>query len=347
MSTIARERPGVYSDYDASGVIWGSNIGKIVGIVASTGGEINTVYTITRLSDAKTIFGETGLMIDLCNIAFQNGASQIAAVSAGSSDPNYAAAFAALAGSDNICAIVCDSTDVSVQTLLKESVVSSSENCKERIGIISLSSSGSVTDWANNFNCERLVLTAQIPIDENGNSLSPCLLSAALAGAIANTSDPSTSFNGIVLSGITGLSAHLSEDYIDSYIQEGITVFENIGGEIEIIRAVTSRTTTDSVTDKTFKELNTILIIDTVLSGIRSTLKNNISGSKNNSATRTSIATQTIIELENYMKAGFITSYDSPLVYQDSTDSSICIVEIKFNILHAISQIKITAHVKV
>ena len=49
---IAKERPGVYWDYDASGVLWGSDSLKQVGIAAlCEKGEQNRVYSIRRISD--------------------------------------------------------------------------------------------------------------------------------------------------------------------------------------------------------------------------------------------------------------------------------------------------------
>lgn len=347
MSIVARERPGVYSDYEASGVIFANKAGKTVGIVALAGGVVGQIYTITKVSDAKTIFGEDGLMVKLCQTALENGAYKIAAVSAGSSADNYQTAFDALKAKDDICAIICDSQSVAVQALLKESVVFASENLKERIGIVSASKTETLSTWAENFNNERIVLIAQQATGENGEELSGCLLAAALAGVVSKKDDPSTSFNGVNLEGVYGVNTSLSEDDIDEYINLGITPFEVVSNKVEIIRAVTSKTTLNGVDDKTFKELNTILIIDTVIKDIRKTLNNSLSGLKNNSVTRSSIQSQATLKLQEFLDENIIEAYDQVVVSQWEDDISICIVSLSFTVSRGLNQIHITASIKV
>ncbi len=48
MSITRHERPGVYSSYDASSVLYGGGGGKTVGITAkSTGGTVGKLYRLT------------------------------------------------------------------------------------------------------------------------------------------------------------------------------------------------------------------------------------------------------------------------------------------------------------
>ena len=53
----ANERPGVYSDYDTSGILWGQTSGKSVGIAAVGQGNANTVHIVYRASDAVLYLG--------------------------------------------------------------------------------------------------------------------------------------------------------------------------------------------------------------------------------------------------------------------------------------------------
>ena len=53
----ASERPGVYSDYDTSGILWGQASGKSVGIAAVGQGNANTVHIVYRASDAFFYLG--------------------------------------------------------------------------------------------------------------------------------------------------------------------------------------------------------------------------------------------------------------------------------------------------
>lgn len=345
MSYVGKERPGVYSDYKSSSILWGNPTGKTVGLVAESSKAAGSVNIITRSSDADSIFGTTGLMSKLCKIILQNGAIKVAAVSAGTN--NYDKAFDTIKSLDDICVVVCDSENVSVHDKLKSSIVSASEDSKERIGIVSYPSSSYTSGLGSHFNCERIIVIAQSPVDSDGEKLSSCYLSAAFAGLISQNSDPSLSFNGKSLNSIFGLTSNLIEDKVDEYIESGITPFESISNQVEIIRAVSSRTTTNNITDLTFKDINTILIIDYVISGIRKTLSKLLEGAKNNSSTRSAIATQVTVELEKYKSEEIIDKYEQPSISKGSSDQSVCIVNISFEVSRGINQIYITADVRV
>lgn len=348
MAIIARERPGVYSDYETSGILYTKNKGKSIAIIAKTGGQANKVYTITRLTDVETIFGTSGLMLSLCKTAFENGAYSITAVSVGSSDENYETAFSLIEEISNVSVVICDSSDTTIQQLLLQSVNNASQNKRERIGIIfSGTEQTDISEWASNFNNERIVLIAQNPIDSEGNALSGGILAAAMASVISQCTDFSQSFNGMSLEGISGLNETLSENEIDSYITSGITPFEIIAGKVEIIRAVTSKTSTNGVTDKTFKELNTILTIDEVIKAVRDMLSKNISHTRNNVTTRSAISSQVTVKLQEFLDSNVIDSYVVPNVYQSEDDATVCIVELDFTVAKGINQIHIIANINV
>lgn len=351
MATTARQRPGVYSDYDTSGIIWSNGKGKAVGIVALSDAPINVSYTITRTTDAQTIFGNNGDMYQLCKLALQNGALKVIAVSAGTSlNYNYEEAFKVLETQSDIYTVVCDSTSSVVHALLKESVLRSTQVQKERIGIISFGSYDdikSVLSWAATFNSERMILTAQSPIDQNSTVVSGCFVTAAIAGLISQNVDPTSSFNSTMLRGISRISKILDEDSIDTYILNGLTPLEISLDEASIIRLVTSKTKNGDIVDSTFKDINTILIIDEVIPGLRNVLKNNLLGSKNNKITRSSIATQTVIKLQSYVEKEIIVSYEQPVVTVSEIDATVCIVKVSFTVSHGLNQIIISADIKV
>ena len=125
---IAKERPGVYWDYDASGVLWGSDSLKQVGIAAlCEKGEQNRVYSIRRISDGKAVFGEDSIMAGMIEKALINGASGVKAVKAGTEESfDYEAALAALEQEDDLGAVCCDSTQGAVLQLLKASAAAAS-----------------------------------------------------------------------------------------------------------------------------------------------------------------------------------------------------------------------------
>lgn len=345
MPHVGRERPGVYSSYETSSILWGNPTGKTVGLVAKSSLDAGELYNITRASDAYNIFGSNGLMGKLCETILQNGAVKVAAVSAGTN--GYDTAFSKIETLDDICAVVCDSEDVTVHDKLKTSVVSASENLKERVGIVSYPETSYSSTLGSHFNCERIMVIAQNPVDSNGDKMSSCFLAAAFAGVLSQSTDPSISFNGRTLNYVAELSNKLAEDEVDEYIEAGIAPFETVLNQIEVIRAVSSRTTTDSVSDYTFKDFNTILIIDYVISGIRKALFSLLNGAKNNAVTRGAISTQVSIELEEYKSQNIINGYDHPKVTKDLDDQSVCVVEIKFEVSRGMNQIYITADVRV
>lgn len=342
MSILARERPGVYSNYDASGVVWNPRGGKAVGIAASGDGESLRVYPVNREQDAKIIFGPQSTLTRMCTAALQNGAAQVLAVPVSGQAPDYAAAFAALE-TEEVCLVACGSLSPADHTFLKESVERASSQNRERVGI-ACSPEGDPEAWAQAINSERMVLLAQAPADPD---VPACVLAAALAGCIAGLSDPSASLNGTVLHGIPLLARRLSEEEVDHLIRLGVTPLENAAGQVEAIRVVTSKTVTDGTPDASLRELSTVLTADHVLQVVRDCLQQLLPGARNSARTRTALATQAAVVLEENRRAGFIESYQRPFAYAAEDDPAACVVEISFHILRGLNQIVVAAHMQV
>ncbi len=344
---IASQRPGVYSEYVSSGIYKGNSTACVGIVAANSVASTKQTYEVSRTSEAKMYFGEAGLMYRLCCLALSNGANKIICASAANgSTEEYQKAFALLENTEHISCVICDSTSEEINSLLKESVVNSSEKSRERIAIAACEESYAES-FASISNCERLMLISQKVSDAIDEISSSCFLAAALAGKIVSFDDPSQSLNGTALSGISNLDRALSEDEIDSYLQAGVTVFETIAGSIEVVRAVSTRTHTDGVSDRTFHDINVVLIIDDVIKDIRQALKAMVSHSKNNEATRTAIATQACVVLEEKKNNEIIYSYQTPVVTVDKDDPTACLVELEFTAAQSVSQILITAYISV
>lgn len=343
---LATLRPGIYSDYENSNLMWSSDNGKTVGIVAVAGAEAGNVYTVSKIADAAAIFGDTEKMTTLCTLAIQNGAKRVLAVPVAEEAPDYGAAFAALEAED-VNILICDSEDITVHQLLKTSVLSASAAMHERIGIVACAAEEDRETWAGSFNCERIVLIAQNPVDEREEVQSGCFIAAAAAGLFCKDEDPTVIFNGSQLKGIAALSQTLSEEAVDQFISWGITPLEVVIDTAEIIRAVTSRVLTDGQKDTKFRDVNIILIQDAVISELRNSLKGNLLGAKNNSLTQNSIVTQAIIVLEKYRNSGAIESYQKPEVSFLASDPSVCVVSVAFVVSRGFNQVHICATLKV
>lgn len=337
MLGISSKRPGVYPNYDNSGIIYGND--SAVGIVAKSYAQTGKVYEISSIEDILSEFGNQGIMYDMCRLALINGTSKIFAVSVGEDDnPDYETAFSLLSNNSYVKVVVCDSNDLSVHTLLKNSVLSSSNNEFERIGIVSCSNSDTPSEWAGNFDSERIVLIAQNSIDDEGNVQNSSLLSAALAGVICSEINPAAPISGKPIRGIYALSTNISEDDINSFINVGITPIEVYDYSASIICAVTSKKY-DSGDDKVFSSLNSIIIFDDVISSVRKLLRKQFIGTLNNSKNCVSISTQVTIELEKKLLMGIIGAYEPPVVTISSSDNSTCLVDLSFSMSRGLNQI--------
>ncbi|MEG2119544.1 MAG: phage tail sheath subtilisin-like domain-containing protein, partial [Pseudoflavonifractor sp.] len=265
------ERPGVYSSYDASTVVSGRGGGRTVGIAAiSTGGTAGTLHHITRTEDAVAQFGSKDHLTALIRALFLNGAGAVTAVPVGA-ESGYAAAFAALATEENLAVITCDSTTLTVQQALRESIKTAAEARHERIAVVSGAAGETVSQLvtrAEALNSERMVLVTPESADEKTGAAA-----AATAGTIAGERDPAVPLGGAELAGMTGPAVQYSDNELDLLIRGGVTPLERIGGIVSVVRGITTRTKTGTAADSTWRELSTILIVDEVIPAIRDALR--------------------------------------------------------------------------
>lgn len=355
MSTIKHERPGVYSSYDASSIKSGGTGVKTIGVVAkATTGTPNSMVMLTDFAAGLAAFGEDGDgepgMSAILKLLFANGVAEVIAVRVANTGEkaDYQTAFDVLANRDDVQIVVCDSADLSVQEALRDSVLASSEKRRERIAIVGSSGESveKLTTRAADLNSERVVLVGPDALDGDGQPL-PSVFAAAVAGAIASTTDPAVPLNGAELQGLGGLNASYSDNDIDTLIRGGVTPLESLGGVISPVRGITTRTKTGDAADSTWRELTTILIVDDVIPAIRTSLRTKFTRAKNTAQSRGAIRSQVIVELEKKQAAEIIDSYSDVTVAADSDDPSVCDVEFSFAVAHGLNQIYLTAHITV
>ena len=353
MSTIVHERPGVYSSYDASSMVSGGRSAKTVGVAAkAVSGEIGTVQLITGYAAGVAAFGEDGSrrgMSTILKLLFRNGATAVRAVSVAEDDPDYAAAFALLAGCEDVQIMVCDSSDIAVQQTLRQSVTEASANRRERIAVVggTEESVEQLVEHAAALNSERMVLVGPDALDEDGTPVSAVFAAAAVAGAIAAGGDPAVPLNGAALHGLGGLSAAYTDNDIDMLVRGGVLPLESINGVISPVRGITTRTTTGGAADATWRELTTILIVDDVIPAVRNALRSRFARTKNTAQTRSAIRSQVIVELERKLAAQIIDGYGEVKAAASAEDPTVCEVEFGFAVAHGLNQIYLTAHITV
>ena len=110
---------------------------------------------------------------------------------------------------------------------------------------------------------------------------------------------------------------------------------------------MTTRTTTGTAKDSTWRELTTILVVDEVIPGLRSALRSKFSRAKNTEQTRGAIRSQTVLELEKRVRREIIDSYEDVTVSALEDDPTVCLVEFAFTVAHGLNQVWLSAHITV
>ena len=342
MSEITtHERPGVYSSYDASSLTAAASGGGAVCIVANGGTHTGGPYTWVSYSRAVADVGVCTLS-KLARLALKNGAGLVYGIPGGG---DYTAAFEAAAAIADVAVVICDSTELTVQQALRDSVQAASEARRERIAVVCGGAEETVTELvarAQAINDQRVVLAA--PCEAEGAAGS---VAAAVAGAIAGSLDPAVPLGGARLRGVNGLKAQYTDSEIDLLVRGGVTPLESVAGAVTVVRGITTKTMSGGVQDGTWRELSTILIVDDVIPAIRNSLRAKFRRAKNTAQSRGAIRSQVILELENKLSAEIITGYDNVTVTAKEDDPTVCLVDFSFMVTHGINQIWLTAHITV
>ena len=350
MSITTHQRPGVYSDYDVSALIHGSGRGSVVGLAAiSDQVESGKIWTVTGQEQAAALFGADHYLTVLSALALRNGASAVVCTAVASAS-DYQGAFELLCAQENVSVLLCNSVTLSVQQTLRDCILEASASRRERIAVVAGARGESVSalvERAAGLNSERMVLVGPGALDEDGDELSGVKIAAAVAGAIAGQNDPAVPLGGAVLKGVPGLAGVCSDGDLDLMILGGVTPVEQMGGEVSVVRGVTTRTTTGGVSDATWRDLCTVLVIDTVIPALRASLRSKFRRAKNTARGRGAIRAQVVLELENFLAKEIITAYDGVKVTADETDPTRALVEFSFTVAHGLNQIWLSAHITV
>lgn len=353
MSITAHERPGVYSSYSAAAAVSGGAGRKNAALAVRMEQPARSVWNIGRYEDAVAAFGvETADgATALVRLLLQNGAAQVSVFPVEGDDlAAYKTAFEAIAETEDLAVVVCDSTVLEVQQALRDSVAAASRLQRERIAVVAGGASETVdalVERAKGLNSERVVLTAPGCLDAQGGELSGIQLAAAVAGAIAGESDPAIPLGGAQLQGLYGLDRRYEDNELDVLIRGGVTAVESRGGVVSVVRGVTTRTTTNGAADSTWRDLTSILVVDDVIPAIRNALKARFRRAKNTAQSRGAIRSQVVLELENKLAREIITGYEQVKVSQDSEEPTRCLVDFSFTVTHGINQIWLSAHITV
>ncbi|PKM72482.1 MAG: phage tail sheath protein [Firmicutes bacterium HGW-Firmicutes-16] len=344
------ERPGVYSTVEVSSTLSSAGTGKTVGIAAvSALGTKGVCTSVSSYGQAVSLFGVDCSLTKIIKVLLLNGAAAIkavpVAVAATAETEDYIAAVAVLMEKEDVTIMICDSRSTDVYSAMMSAIEGVSENCKYRIGIVE--SAGIVAETAAKaqaLNHERMVM-AYPAIEGEGALIGG--VAAALAGIVSAGSDPALPINGEKLAGTDSKLRIFSIEEITTHIQAGVTPVESVYGSPCVVRGVTTRTKTAGVSDTTWRELTTVLIIDDVIPAVRSALRVKFPRVKNTVQTRGAIRTQVIIELESKLKKEIIDAYSCVTAIADEIDPTICNVGFEFTVAHGLNRIILSARISV
>ncbi len=348
MTISYHERPGVYSDYEASGLYAAQSGGKTVALAAkSTTAE--GVRVLHSLADTAAFAAEQPLY-GMLRLMFQNGAGTVLLhpveeqTAAG-----YSAALQTLLSRQEAQIVLTDSTDASVAAAVKTAVEAASLSRNECIAVLGAEAEtpAAYTAAAAALNSARVMLSApacSCAVDPTPRAVYGA---AALAGLLAGQSDPSLPLHGAELSGLTAVTTAWSEAELDQLIRGGVTALEYADGAVRVLRGVSTKTTENGQPDAAWREITTILIVDDVISGVRSSLQRRFSRAKNNAQTRSAIRDQVVMELENRVRREIIEHYGDLTVQANADDPTICDVIFSFGVSHGLRCILLSAHITV
>ena len=331
------ERPGVYSVYAASAVVSGAARRGWAAVAArSQGGTPGKLYDLGRYEEAETTFGKEDALTALVKLLMANGAARVLAVPV-EEEADYPAAFALLGEQESVKVVVCDSQTLSVQQALRDQVLADAQVRRERIAVVPGGAEESVSQLvarAKELNSERVVLVAPGISEEAGGAL----VAAAVAGAICGEGDPALPLGGVELRGIPGLALRYGESELDTLLQGGVTPVELAGGVCSVVRGVS---------DSTWRELTTILVVDDVIPGVRNALRAKFPRAKNTAQTRGAVRSQVILELERKLASEIITGYGEVTVQPLEEAPTVCLVTFSFTVAHGLNQIWLSAQITV
>ncbi len=346
-------RPGVFSQYTVSSLYGAGRSRQYAALLApcDSGALSAPRWAESYAQGAALLADDTvGAALTALRLLFVGGVSRVwlAALPPEPAASDYQAAMALLKGQQNLYAVVCATDDEEALAEVKASVLVASQNQRERIAFCGFADPETAPAAAQALDSERMVLVCPggLPAGQSGGH-GPLLAAAALAAAVLTLEDPAASLSGYTLPGLDLLETTLTDQQVETLLAAGITPLEQVGGAVQCVRALTTRTTTGGAADRSFAPVNTTLIIDHVMTAVRGTLLLLLRGAKSTLQSYNAVASQVIVLLSEKQAQGIITGFDGPAVAAHPDDPSICVVELSFGVAYAVNQIHIKTHVLV
>ena len=347
MSIYTTLIPGVYSDFSVKNSSLKIQNSKAVALWATAGSEVSssTVYTLRSYEEALSIFGTVSTdnnMLKYAKILFENGCSKIYAMRATASNLN--AAMIKFLKENSVQIITGD-----MRTQSELSSVKSRLNDGRRIGYNAICIAGTDLEVTNDIinlsetvDSKYIVITASRPKILGESQINSSASAVALAGIISATNDPALPYNNALVKGIDLIESEFTREEMESLIEGGITLIENGPLYPYVVRMVTS-----CISEVAYRDLNTTLIVDDVMSALKSVVLDKFSRAKKNSITVNAIISQLVLVLEAKKDAEIIASYNRPVATEVENDNTAMVFNISFEIISPLGKIILNADIDV
>jgi hypothetical protein len=297
------------------------------------------LHTFESLSAGIEALASYSTARNALRILFGSGVSRVHLAAA---DTDYLAAIGHIAELSDVGAVISDAQHEDDLLDLIDSVSDSGESMRERLLFIGADTPDTAVAAATALNHERGIVCAPAAYLPGESSPSALYTACAFAGAILAQQNPGHNFSAHALQPLSRVERLLEAD-VQRLIANGVSVFENIAGNVECVRAVTTRTTPDM----SMRPLNSILIIDDVMRSLRAGLQGLLRGMRVGLITHESISAQATIILAAKRDEGILKNFEAPVVRTSAEDPSVCVVQLSFGVAHIVEQIHVSAHIRV
>ena len=331
-------KPGVYTDYTLSQVTTTSS-SMVVGI-AACGGDVSGVKRITSLAQAKNFFAESEPIVAYIKAFFAHANSTIYAVSV--SDGDYQGAFELLLAED-ITLLCTDCTDTETLQALTKTLTPLAASGKAVVVTAGAATAAQAVQTAVAVNSERLCLTAPAVTDGGVVNVAP----AILAGFVA-ASTLADNLNGALTATAYRTPTSYDDDTLTELMNAGVCVFQQSGSFSELLRGMTTKTYDENGNpDRRFQNISVVFVADSVVRTVQQLLKEKLLENSNGTVTLDSVLALLVCSLEDFVASELLTAYDTPVLWLDEDDLSVCHVSLSFTVRQGIYQVYLHAYVTV
>ena len=335
---ITNQRPGVYSRVEISGPTGGGR-GKAALLLPLEEGGPPAVHLIESVGQATERLAENPLALRCLGLLLGGGAGRVTLITS----PDLPGALEALDRQAPVDAIVCGFAGPDELIRLRDFTLAAACNQREAVAFAGIADPRAAIQAARAVCSGRVALTCPA-VSPDGGEPHPIYGACALAAAVVSAPTPIQPFAGREFPGL-GEASPLREEDVQALLGAGVCVFEGVGAGARLIRALTTDVPDERGGGGRLRLLNTVLIADHVIKGVRGALGQKLGGP--GPATIEGIRDQVAVELAGQQDAGILAAFSPPRCRADQDDPGVCLVEISFEVARLLSRIHLTAQIRV